>query len=247
MAKTFKDIEEEFAELRRKFRQKEINRQEFIDQLGKLRLKDDEGRFWMIGAQSGKWYYSSGKEWIQSEPPSLERKKMICILCGFENDLETEFCARCGGNLARKKSFFPRESSEEIVLPDSYSPPKEEGGKEETAEEPTGDAKGVNLVFRSFNPLSFLIFWSTMGAILGVVLGAVVGATNYFSGLVRTAPPFFQVIKGNLLGGIIYAFLGGASGIILFGLFGLLSAFLINLVSSAVGGIKIRGDKSCEK
>ncbi len=247
MDKTFKDLEEEFAELRRKFRRKEINRQEFIDQLGKLRLKDGEGRFWMIGAQSGKWYYSSGKEWIQSEPPPLERKKMICVWCGFENDLETEFCARCRGNLAQKESFFPRESSEEIVLQDSYFPRKERGEQEETAEKVAENAKSTDFIFRSLNPLSFFIFWSAMGALLGVVLGAFLGATNSFSGLIRTAPLFFQVIKGNLLGGIIYAVLGGISGSILFGLFGLLSAFMTNLVSSLFGGIKIRFDKTSGK
>ena len=71
MQKKFKDVEETFEQLKRKFRLREISRQEFIEQLERLRLKDEEGRFWMIGVRSGKWYCFNGVDWIQSDPPSL--------------------------------------------------------------------------------------------------------------------------------------------------------------------------------
>ncbi len=71
----FKGIEQAFNDLKKKFQAGEISRQEFVEEMKKLRLKDGQGRFWMIGAQSGKWYYFEGKDWIQSEPPSQAEKK----------------------------------------------------------------------------------------------------------------------------------------------------------------------------
>ena len=49
----FKDIEQAFNDLKKKFQAGEISRQEFVEEMKKLRLKDGQGRFWMIGAQSG--------------------------------------------------------------------------------------------------------------------------------------------------------------------------------------------------
>ena len=99
MSNSFHDVAATFIGLKEKFQAGEISRQQFIDEMKKLRLKDDQGRYWMIGAQTGKWYYFDGNDWIQSEPPSQKENKAICIYCGFENKIEVEVCARCGGNL----------------------------------------------------------------------------------------------------------------------------------------------------
>ncbi len=96
MADQFREAEATFSLLREKFKDKRISPQEFADSLKQLRIKDEEGRFWVIGAQSGKWYAFENGEWIEAKPPSQMEKKAICIACGFENDLEAETCARCG-------------------------------------------------------------------------------------------------------------------------------------------------------
>lgn len=107
MAKSFNDVENEFSELKRQFRFKMISEQEFKDRLKKLRLNDDKGRCWTIGARTGKWYYFDGDKWIESKPPSFEDGKAICIYCGYENDLEAEVCEYCGGNIDESLSKCP--------------------------------------------------------------------------------------------------------------------------------------------
>jgi hypothetical protein len=233
MHKRFEDVENEFDQLKKKFRLGNITRQEFIDQLEKLKLRDDEGRFWMIGAKSGKWYFFDGKGWVQSEPPSITEGKAICIYCGFENELKVEVCARCGGSLEEKDEAMPSQDRNRERTDDM---------SREAVEK-----KGFDFIFRSLDLLSFLVFFGAMGLLLGTILGAFIGATNYFAGIVKILPSFFQETRGNLLGGIIYAFFGGLSGLAGFGLFGACSALFINLVSYLVGGIKIQVEKTGEK
>ena len=96
MADPFREAEAAFDLLRRRFQQKKITSREFADSLKQLRIKDEDGRFWVIGAQSGKWYAFESGEWVEAKPPSQLEKKAICVSCGFENDLEAEICARCG-------------------------------------------------------------------------------------------------------------------------------------------------------
>ncbi len=107
MERSFAQINEAFDALKAKFQAGEIPRQEFIDEMKKLRIRDDEGRFWMIGAQTGKWYYFDGKDWIPAEPPSQKDKAAVCIYCGFENKLEAAACARCGGTIGDEPTKCP--------------------------------------------------------------------------------------------------------------------------------------------
>lgn len=107
MEKSFSQVNEAFDILKAKFQTGEISRQEFIDEMKKLRIRDDDGRFWMIGAQTGKWYYFDGKEWIQSEPPSQADRTAVCVYCGFENRIEATSCARCGGTIGEEPTKCP--------------------------------------------------------------------------------------------------------------------------------------------
>jgi len=101
----FRSAEQEFFRLRRKFIRQEIAESEFRKRLKELRLQDKEGRFWTIGAQTGKWYYFDGNNWVQARPPSIQEKKAICIRCGFENELESESCAHCGNVLSGEEAW----------------------------------------------------------------------------------------------------------------------------------------------
>ena len=71
----------------------------------------------MIGSRTGKWYYFDGTDWIQSDPPSIQEGKAICIYCGFENTLKSVLCARCGQNLA-EKAYFCKKCGHEMLAID---------------------------------------------------------------------------------------------------------------------------------
>ncbi len=43
--------------------------EQFETEVEKLQFKDGVGRCWMLGAQSGKWYFHDGTGWKQAEPP----------------------------------------------------------------------------------------------------------------------------------------------------------------------------------
>lgn len=64
-----KEMERRFYELKGMFDVGAIEEDEFQSEIEKLRFQDGEGRWWMIGAQSGKWYVYDGMRWIPSRPP----------------------------------------------------------------------------------------------------------------------------------------------------------------------------------
>ena len=238
MKKKFEELEDTFEELKRKFRKKDISREDFIAQLKELRLEDD-GRFWMIGAQSGKWYYKDGDNWIRSDPPSLQEGKAICIRCGYENELTAEVCASCGGNLIERERNYCSKCGAQLEDPSEPCPEcgqKPEVVPEEWLEERRGKA---NFIFHSISPLSFLFFWSTIGLLVGVVLGAFAGASEYFFPNAIMMTGFLREVQGKLLGAIVYALLGGVGGALILGVLGFLGAVVINGIASLVGGIKV--------
>ncbi len=249
MNNPFRDVEISFQALRRQFRSKEISRREFIDRLKKLRLCDDQGRFWMIGAQTGKWYYFDGSAWVQADPPVPELTKVKCYTCGLENDAGAEFCERCGENLGEKEASCPRCGTK---LENAFQRCPVCSQEAETPPVPFAEQalfkkkEGENAVLRRLNPSSCLFVSGGTGLLLGVIIGAFLGASEFFSGLGRRLPDFFGTLQGTLMGGIVFAVLGGLAGFALFGLLGFLEAHVFNAVSSISGGIKITLEKKAD-
>jgi hypothetical protein len=225
MADQFREAEATFSLLREKFKQKRISPREFADSLKQLRIKDDEGRFWVIGAQSGKWYAFENGEWSEAKPPSQMERKAICISCGFENDLEAESCARCGSR--------PDESAPETVADG-------DGDRPAAAGDAPPSKPGAAFTVRSVDVLSFLWFFGVLGLFSGILFGLLAGVTGLFAGLVSRLPGFFVDHQGDLLGGLACSILGGILGFAIGAAAGALTAYVSNGILSLVGGLKFR-------
>lgn len=225
MVDQFRETEEAFALLREKFNDRKISQREFVDNLKQLRIKDDEGRFWVIGAQSGKWYAFECGEWVEAKPPSQMERKAICIACGFENDLVAEFCARCG---SRSDDEVPKKPA----ASDTAGPA--------APEELTWTQAGGEIVIRSLHPVSFFWFFAVLGMFAGILLGLLAGVTSLFAGFVAGLPGFFVDHQGDLLGGLVFSILGGIAGFGIGGAAGAAAAVVSNGILSLVGGVRIR-------
>jgi hypothetical protein len=228
---SFRETEKAFQSLRREFRAKAISRREFIDRLKKLRLRDSQGRFWMIGAQSGKWYFFDGRDWVLSEPPAEDSGRIKCLSCGLENESGAVTCSSCGESLIEEAEVAGRRELEEPTLDeDDLSRPLKE-----------------NFVIRRLSPSSFFFYSGGTGLILGLILGAFAGASGFFSETAKRLPDAMAALHGTLMGGIVYAVVGGLLGFILLGGLGYLQGHLFNAIAAVAGGFRVRLEQAREK
>ncbi len=68
-ANKYKSAEDAYFTLRGQFDTGRITQEQFDDKLRDLMIQDEQGRYWMLGADSGKWYYYDGANWVPGEPP----------------------------------------------------------------------------------------------------------------------------------------------------------------------------------
>ena len=62
-------IEAEFQSLKGQVKAGTLTREEAEAQLKDLMIQDEEGKWWIIGYETGKWYYHDGEKWVRGEPP----------------------------------------------------------------------------------------------------------------------------------------------------------------------------------
>lgn len=65
----FQKAEDEYFTLRGQLEAGRITRAQFEAALKNLMLQDAQGRWWMLGVDSGKWYVNDGKNWVEAQPP----------------------------------------------------------------------------------------------------------------------------------------------------------------------------------
>jgi hypothetical protein len=65
----FKKVEQSYARLRKQFDAGKLNRPQFESAVRDLMFERD-GRHWMMGATSAKWYVSQGQTWVEAKPLS---------------------------------------------------------------------------------------------------------------------------------------------------------------------------------
>ena len=187
MDKSFIQVVEAFKVLKTKFQSGDISRQEFIDEMKKLRIRDDQGRFWMIGAQTGKWYLFRRKGLGPGRAAFAERPESDLRLLRFREQARVgslrplrrdlgegpSKCPRCGAMLERP-FWIVRIASPTWI---------EKEKAEKTANldlDKLGRVRNGVYDLRSVQPLSLFLFGGVLGLVLGVVLGAFAGATDFF-------------------------------------------------------------------
>ena len=231
----FRNVETALSRMKRRFRNKEITKPEFVESLKKLRVRDEQGRFWMIGVQTGKWYVFDGRKWTPSHPPSANEGKAVCIHCGLENDLDVEACERCGG-------LVDGAADEDRI--DSFS---DTDGLLENWERFGGEGDSAEVesvrILKSIHPISLALVSGTAGAFFGLLAGVLAGSTTFFPGLTSALPEFLRDIQGKLLGGILFAAGGGVVGFAASGAVGWIAAGILNGILSLSGGLKFRTEK----
>lgn len=68
MDNRFNVAEKEYARLRREFEAGRLSIEELQNALQQLAVQDAGGRYWMLGANTGRWYFYDGTRWIESDP-----------------------------------------------------------------------------------------------------------------------------------------------------------------------------------
>jgi hypothetical protein len=73
----FAEAVRRFAPLRARYQAGELDDVAYDVELQKLVVEDDTGGYWMLGADSGAWYWYDGEQWVRRDPPlaaaSVER------------------------------------------------------------------------------------------------------------------------------------------------------------------------------
>src|SRR5581483_9490827 len=67
-ADKYRHVEDEYFKLRGQFDTGRLTQDQFDEKLRELMVQDDKGRYWMLGADSGKWYYYDGTKWVTGDP-----------------------------------------------------------------------------------------------------------------------------------------------------------------------------------
>jgi len=72
----FKNVEDEFFRLKGQVAAGRITQPQFEAALKDLMVQDAQSRYWMIGADTGKWYVHDGKSWVEAQPPGRTEQMM---------------------------------------------------------------------------------------------------------------------------------------------------------------------------
>ncbi len=66
----FKEAENKYIELKSSLDSGSITSEELKVKLKKMMIRDDDGNYWMIGSNTGKWYIYNGSDWKEKDPYS---------------------------------------------------------------------------------------------------------------------------------------------------------------------------------
>ena len=77
VVKRFREVEQSVAALRQQFAQGQITRNQLENELKRLMVLDDQGRWWTLGVDSKRWYRYDGREWVPDTPPQTSSQPAV--------------------------------------------------------------------------------------------------------------------------------------------------------------------------
>ena len=79
----FSQVAAKFQRLKAQYDAGALSEADFKARLQDLMIQDEQGRWWMIGYETGQWYVHDGEKWAQAEPPPIadRHRKQTEDLC----------------------------------------------------------------------------------------------------------------------------------------------------------------------
>jgi hypothetical protein len=74
---TFREVETEYRQLRNQLDAGQLTEADLRARLEELMLEDNQGRWWIIGYETGLWYVHDGEQWVQGVPPAVQAETTI--------------------------------------------------------------------------------------------------------------------------------------------------------------------------
>jgi hypothetical protein len=75
----FNEAEEQFKKLKAQFDAGMLPEPKFKSELEELMIRDEQGRWWTIGYETGLWYRHDGKNWVQTDLSKDQSQKSVLI------------------------------------------------------------------------------------------------------------------------------------------------------------------------
>jgi hypothetical protein len=73
MQENIGELEQRYQILFGDYQAGKIDEATFIAEVDRLQFRDDWGRYWMLGAQTGAWHYYDGHTWHQASPADADK------------------------------------------------------------------------------------------------------------------------------------------------------------------------------
>ncbi len=67
---SFDETQAGYRDLKAQFDAGALSEDDFKSRLQELMIQDDQGRWWVIGYETGQWYVHDGEQWVPAEPPA---------------------------------------------------------------------------------------------------------------------------------------------------------------------------------
>jgi len=68
----FREADRRYAEIKQHHEAGELTQEEFDDQVKRLMVQDEEGRWWAKSRTTGDWHFHDGTAWIKDTPPGYQ-------------------------------------------------------------------------------------------------------------------------------------------------------------------------------
>ena len=249
----FKEIEEKYRELKEQLDRGEITSDDMKKTLKEMMVLDEDGRYWMIGGKTGKWYHYDGIDWREENPYGDDPSETKLFTKEEEepvkdDTLRVEKIEKVEEEEKREEPLIEKVAEEPVLEKEIKIPEAKESKEKFTPKEISLEPKRVpqvqvresELLIKSVKITSFIFFLGGLGLGLGVIFGAVFGIFPIFGDLIYQFGPMLSETHGKIQGGLIFAAIGGIGGFVVFSVIALIMGSLYNAISSLFGGVRFK-------